>query len=94
MARTRISTTVDRDRLDEARRRLGTSDSELIDEALAVLLRELDAEDELAALDRSPYEADPDLQWHAPPGPPLPYDGDVPPEVEALARERRAAYDT
>ena len=39
MARTRLSTTVDRDLLDNARRtRVGASDAELIDEALAALL--------------------------------------------------------
>ncbi len=39
MTRTRLSTTVDRDLLDHARRtRAGTSDAELIDEALASLL--------------------------------------------------------
>ena len=38
MARTRISTTVDRDLLDEARRAFaGTTDAKLIDEALAAL---------------------------------------------------------
>jgi hypothetical protein len=39
MARTRLSTTVDRDLLDHARQtRVGASDAELIDEALAALL--------------------------------------------------------
>ena len=39
MARTRLSTTVDRDLLENARRtRIGVSDAELIDEALAALL--------------------------------------------------------
>ena len=40
MARTRISTTVDCDLLDDARRvHAGTTDAELVDEALAALLR-------------------------------------------------------
>lgn len=39
MARTRLSTTVDRDLLEDARRtRSGVNDAELIDEALAALL--------------------------------------------------------
>lgn len=39
MARTRLSTTVNRDLLDHARKtRVGASDAELIDEALAALL--------------------------------------------------------
>ena len=39
MARTRLSTTVDRDLLDHARRtRIGMNDAELIDEALAALV--------------------------------------------------------
>ncbi len=39
MTRTRLSTTVDRDLLDHARRtRTGTTDAELIDEALEALL--------------------------------------------------------
>jgi hypothetical protein len=54
MARTRLSTTVDRELLDNARRtRAGASDAELIDEALAALLArhrsaEIDAEYEAA----------------------------------------------
>ena len=39
MARSRISTTVDRELLDDARKaRAGTTDAQLIDEALAALL--------------------------------------------------------
>ena len=39
MARTRLSTTVDRELLEDARRALaGTTDAELIDEALTALL--------------------------------------------------------
>ena len=42
MTRTRISTTVDRVLLDDARRALaGTTDAQLIDEALTVLLARL-----------------------------------------------------
>ncbi len=93
MARTRISTTVDGDRLARARRLFGGPDSELIDRALVLLLRRLDAEREVAAITAAPYEDDPELAWTAPPGPDLPYDGEVPAEVARLAAERRAAYD-
>ena len=48
MARTRLSTTVDRDLLDHARgARVGATDAELIDEALAALL----ARDRAAEID-------------------------------------------
>ena len=64
MTRTRLSTTVDGDLLEQARRaRAGASDSELIDEALAALLArygtaEIDAE-YAAAYDLHPLsEAD------------------------------------
>ena len=70
----------------------GLPDSELVDRALAALLREAVGVRELAALDAYPYEQDPDLQWSAPPGPDLPYDGAVPDDVRRLAAERRARY--
>lgn len=89
MSRTRISTTVDAHRLAEARRRLAVSDSELIDRALAALIDDLEAERELTALIEAPYEDDPELAWHAPVGPDLPYDHDIPRDVLALAAERR-----
>jgi hypothetical protein len=89
MARTRISTTVDEQRLAEARRRLSVSDSQLVDRALDALLHQLETERERAALTESPYEADPALAWRAPAGPDLPYDGDIPAEVQALATQRR-----
>ncbi len=91
MARTRISTTVDARRLDDVRRRLGVPDSEIVDRALAVLVEQLDALHEQVALEEQPYEADPDLAWDAPPGPDLPYDGQVPAEVLELAAARRRA---
>lgn len=93
MARTRISTTVDADRLERCRVAFGLADSELVDRALQALLRELVDQREQAALDAAPYEDDPDLAWQAPPGPNLPYDGDVPDEVLKLAAERRGRYD-
>ena len=89
MNRVRISTTVDADRLRQCRQLLRISDSRLVDRALAALLQEIEAARESAALEKNPYEEDPDLSWEVPPGPPLPYDGDVPAEVVDLARRRR-----
>lgn len=89
MARARISTTVDAQRLHEVRRRLGLGDSEIMDRALIALIDCLEAERELAALTEMPYEEDPELAWHAPPGPDLPYEGAVPPDVLELAADRR-----
>lgn len=89
MARVRISTTTDADRLVELRRRLSVNDSTLIDRALAALLDALEADSERLALDAMPYEADPDLAWEVPSRPDLPYDGEMPEDVQRLARERR-----
>ncbi len=89
MKRVRISTTVDRERLAACRRLLGVPDSQLVDRALEALVAELEGERELAALAARPYEDDPDLAWEAPPGPDLPYDGDVPKDVVRLAARRR-----
>lgn len=89
MARVRISTTVDGDRLAALRRLTDLPQSKLIDQALDALRREIEAEREAAALDTQPYEADPDLSWDVPPGPHLPYDGDVPADVVAIAERRR-----
>jgi hypothetical protein len=65
-------------------------DSRVIDRALKALIEQVEAEQELAVLEALPYDEDPDLSWQAPPGPDLPYDGDIPEEVLQLARERRA----
>lgn len=92
MTRTRISTTVDTEQLDRARRTLGVPDSELVDRALAALLRELLGQHERRALADQPYEDDPGLAWQAPTGPELPYEGRVPEEVLRLVAERRAGY--
>ncbi|HVB76409.1 MAG TPA: hypothetical protein VNI34_01155 [Candidatus Nitrosotalea sp.] len=89
MGRARVSTTVDAGALDRARLLLPGSDSSLLDRALAALIERLEQERELAALTAHPYEDDPDLAWEAPPGPDLPYDGDIPSEVAQLALERR-----
>ena len=61
----------------------------MLDQALAALVAQLEAEHELAALTDHPYEDDPDLTWVAPPGPDLPYDGAVPADVMKLAQRRR-----
>ena len=93
MSRTRISTTVDADRLERSRALLQLPDSQLLDRALEALLAAHDARRERDALTRLPYEDDAEVSWTAPDGPPLAYDGDVPEDVRRLAAERRAAYD-
>ena len=82
MARTRISTTVDADRLEDARTRSGLRDSELFDRALELLLQRLVIEAELSLLDRFPYELDSDLGVGEAPGDPA--------QIQRLAEERRA----
>lgn len=89
MARVRISTTVDGQQLAAARRLLPGTDSRLIDRALAALVEQLEAGREREALASQPYGDDPDLTWEAPPGPDLPYDGDIPEDVVKLAQRRR-----
>lgn len=89
MARVRISATVDGDRLRAAAELAGTTGSALLDQALAALVEHLEAQREIAALERSPYETDPDLAWQPAHGPDLRYDGDVPDDVVALAQARR-----
>lgn len=93
MSRTRISTTVDAERIARCRGALGVSDSELLDRALAALLRELVGAHERRALEAAPYEDDPELAWQSPPGPDLPYDGPVPEEAMRLAAQRRGRGD-
>lgn len=93
MSRVRVSATVDADRLATARQLTGARDSALLDRALAALVEQVQGEREAAALAAQPYDTDPDLVWTVPPGPDLPYDGDVPPDVlrEVEARRRRAS---
>jgi hypothetical protein len=66
MTRARISTTVDRTLLDDARRlHTGTTDAELVDEALAALLDRYRSA-EIDAAYAAAYEADPingDDEW-------------------------------
>ena len=95
MSRVRISTTVDGERLHAARELLGLRDSDLFDRALASIIREATIRQELAALDRFPYAADPDLAMPDLPAigdadDELPYDSEVPAAVIDLARTRRA----
>lgn len=59
-----------------------------MDRALSALLEELETEQELAALEAFPYDEDPELGWEVPAAP-LPYAGEVPADVLALARRRR-----
>lgn len=89
MTRVRISTTVDAQCWATARRLLGGSNSQIVDRALVALIEQLEAEQERAALAALPYENDADLAWEAPPGPDLPYDGEVPADVLRLAEQRR-----
>ncbi len=94
MTRVRISTTVDGERLERARRRLGLRDSELFDVALEAALRESIIASELATLERLPYSSDPELARPDLPGDDrnaFPYDGDVPARVRELAKQRRSA---
>ncbi len=92
--RTRISTTVDTDRLARARREFDLNDAQLVDRALEALLGEVDDAKERAALLAQPYDEDEALAWSVGPGESLPYDGDVPDHVQRLASERRAQYRT
>ncbi len=89
MARVRISTTVDAERLARVRRLLQESDSRLVDRALVALLEDLERQREQEVLRQHPYDGDPDLSWHAQPSPALPYDGEIPAEVLELAEQRR-----
>jgi hypothetical protein len=93
MPRVRISTSVDADRLDRARRLDLGRDSELIDAALTALIDREEQRREIAALEHSPYEADAELRLDDPRvdwDQELPYDGGIPADVIELARRRRA----
>lgn len=89
MKRTRISATVDGQQLRTAAALTGSTGSALLDRALAALIAQVEAEREAEALEHWPYERDPELAWQAPPGPDLPYDGEVPADVVTLAEARR-----
>ena len=92
MARVRISTTVDAETLAHARRLGGAIDADVLDRALRLFVETIEAEREREAIRRQPYHLDPELELPEP-GPgafaALPYDGDVPPAVLALAAARR-----
>jgi hypothetical protein len=66
----------------------------MLDAALAALIRERLTALEVAALQAQPYTSDPELGFPDPEidwDKDLPYDGRVPAEVLALARQRRRA---
>jgi hypothetical protein len=91
--RTRISTTVDQERLTTARKQTGLQDSELIDLALAALLEQGERDAEDRAFADQPYELDPDMTAFPTGWPPLAplldtYDGPVPDDVIALFAAR------
>ncbi|MGI8729072.1 MAG: hypothetical protein ACR2LK_03640 [Solirubrobacteraceae bacterium] len=89
MKRVRVSATVDGTLLEQARHLNGAKDSQMLDDALRALVRELLADQERAALAAHPYDDDPELSWEAPAAPDLPYEGEIPAAVLALAAERR-----
>jgi Arc/MetJ family transcription regulator len=89
MTRMRVSTTVDETLWAQAQQLLDVPPSQLVDAALAALVEKLEGQRERLALEQFPYDDDPDLSWEAPPGPQLPYEGEIPEEVLLLARERR-----
>jgi len=93
MARKRISTTVDGVRLERARALAGAPDAEWIDRAIALYIEVMEGEHERAALREQPYHLDPELDLPpaaaAAAADALPYDGEVPADVLALARRRR-----
>lgn len=63
----------------------------MLDRALAALIDEIETAREIAALKENPYDSDPMLNIPLMPFPDdLPYDGEVPPDVIALAEKRRA----
>lgn len=86
MGRVRISTTVDRERLERGRQLVGGSDSQLLDNALDALIEV----HEQAALRAHPYNDAPDLVMSTFDRSGPPYDGEVPEDVLRLADERRA----
>lgn len=90
MNRVRVSTTVDAHNWETVRRLLDAPSSQIVDQALSALIDRLETARERAALAESPYEEDPDVAWDAPRAPALAYEGDVPPDVLRLAKQRRA----
>jgi len=90
MKRVRVSTTVDAHNWETVRGLLDVPSSQIVDRALAALIDQLETAHERAILAASPYEDDPDVAWDAPHAPALAYDGDVPPDVLRLAKQRRS----
>lgn len=92
MKRARISTTVDRERLERARRLELGRDSELFDAALVALIASVEHQREMNALGGNPYDVDDELAVPRAPldwDEDLPYDGGIPDDIVRLARERR-----
>lgn len=89
MKRVRISTTVDAARLEACRRLVKEPDSALMDRALLALIDEIEGQNEIRAIEAHPYEDDPELAWDVGDFPIIPWHGEVPKEVLALARARR-----
>jgi len=73
---------------------LDLPDSKILDRALKALIAQLEEAQELAALAALPYEDDPDLDWAAPPGGDLPYEGKVPADVLRMAAQRHRRRQT
>ena len=94
MNRVRISTTVNGITLEAARKQLGLRDADLFDRALKAVLRESLIAAELVALERHPYESDPELRMPEPRRSPLQTDDTanqkVPARVQKLAQRKRA----
>lgn len=80
---------MDAERLTVCRSLLAVPDSRLIDRALDALIEQVEAKREIEALEAAPYETDAALAWEAPPGPDLPYDGQIPQDVRRLAARSR-----
>jgi hypothetical protein len=91
MTRARISTTVDAEKLADARARFGGRDADLFDQALELWLRTELIEHERRAILARPYDDDPDLRVQTTEHTiaDLPYDGEPPESVRRLAELRR-----
>jgi len=87
--RTRISTTVDAIQWERARQLMNSPASRIVDRALETLVERLEAEQDLNALEKFPYEADAELNWEVDQVPGLPYDGKIPQEILRLAAQRK-----
>ncbi len=91
MGRVRLSTTVDAELLAQARVLVPGKDAELLDLALAAIVRQRRTAREVEILRNSPYRIDEQLDAipAAPDFDELPFDLPVPPAIVELARARR-----